>query len=316
MFILLTFSYVGKTGDINSTSLEEGNSMKAVLLLLLPFPSVLLLTGPIRLFKDLLYPDFDPQQWPIISSTGFLNKFLAGHCFEIFLCTFIVMNVFKCWLVCNKLPLLPLTAAIVTNAACDNDGEIPDDNNSGENLRSNKSDLNLFKQIEHSDPPTSSSRFISLQLAKLAGIYIPLVLLIVWFLGPSVYDRIYHSTGGHCVNHPEIKYYRSCVSKGYRYTGGFKCSGHGLITSTFATCLAKETLSLNNWISYVNNINPLTFRVYRSGHLLVAFTTSLYLCWLTMYTVTCLFYHTFPERVVGTACGCLIFFFVYIKCRL
>lgn len=291
--------------------------MRKALILLAVFPTVLFLTAPIRLFKDFLYPDFDPQEWPFISSSGFLNKFLAGHCFEIFVCIFIFMNAFKIWLVRNKLPLLPLTET--ATASQDPTGDDDDEGATEarwEDLRSNKSDLNLFKQVEHSDPPTSNVRFIYLQLGKLAGIYMPLVLLIVWFFGPSIYDRIYYATGGHCVNHPDIKYYRSCVSKGYKYIGGFKCSGHSLITSTFASCLAKETLSINSWLSYINKTSPLPFSVFRFGHLLVVFAVLLYLCWLIMFTVTCLFYHTFPERIVGTSCGCLIFFFVYIKCRL
>lgn len=271
------------------------------------FPAVLLLTEPVRLFKDVLYPNFDPQEWPFINSKGFLNRFLAGHSFEIFLTTFILLNIFKLWLVHNRMPILPIN---------ENNNENQEGTGYKQKLQSNKSDLNLYKQIEHMDPPTSNTCFISLQLIKLVSIYGPIIVFIVWFFGASMYDRIHHYTGGFCINHPELKYYRTCVSKGYKYTGGFKCSGHSLITSIFASCIAFETLSVNNWIVYINHLNPLPFHIYRSGHLLVLFALYIYISWLMMFTITCLFYHTFFERIIGTACGMITVFSVYIKCKL
>lgn len=284
------------------------NMEKIKIGIIFSFPTVLVLSAPIRYFKDTLYPNFDPQQWPFISSNGFLNRFLAGHAFEIFITSFIILNSYKLWLVYQKVPLLPVAENIN-----DNNSTI---DNTINNLQSNKSDLNLYKQIEHTELPISNTRYVSIQVIKLSCIYLPIVLFIVWFFGASIYDRIYRSTGGYCVNHPELKYYKTCVSKGYTYTGGFKCSGHGLITSTFASCLAFETISLNNWISYINKINPLPFHIHRFGHLLLVVSAYLYVCWLLMFTVTCLFYHTFFERVIGTSCGILIFAFIYIKCKL
>lgn len=304
--------------------------MQLLFVLLLVFPAVLIITAPLRVFKDVLYPNFDPQKWPFISSDGFLNRVLAGHCFEIFLALFIFINIYKCWLVRQKLPYLPVTETTAifensnaadgttTNNNANNNSTITDESISSyiDHFQSNKSDSNLYKQTEHVDPPVTNRQYINIQLSKIAGIYIPIIAFIVWFFGPSIYDRIYYYTGGYCLAHPEFKFYRGCVSHGYKYTGGFKCSGHSLITSTFATCLAIETISLNSWVSYINRINPLPFHIYRFSHLFVVGAIHFYMFWLIMFTVTCLFYHTFAERVVGTFCGSLVVFLVYVKYKL
>lgn len=277
------------------------------------FPTVLLLSAPLRVLKDTVIPDFDPQGWPFISSDGFLNTFLAGHSFEIFTVLLIALNCYKFWLASFKTPLLPVTEEGETGTR---------NNNTKYNyLQSHISDNLLLKQIEPTSPDGSThksvtTRYVCFQMLKLLGVFVPISACIVWFFGPSLYDRIHYLTGGSCINHPEYKYYGSCSSHGFKYASGFKSSGHSLITSTFASCIAFETLDTNVWIQYINSLWRLPYHLSYMGHLLVLFTTSVYFCWLIMFTVTCLFYHTLMERIIGTVCGLLIVYFIYVKCKL
>lgn len=274
---------------------------------------MLIVSGPIRVFKDAVYPDFNPQDWPFISSKGFLNRFLAGHCFEIFLLLFIVINAFKLYLIKMKTPLLPTITQDHNDTLSNNDNVLI-------RLRKHKSDVHLLNMIKCVDNNNSESdkhsHYFSIQFLKLSIIYASLCLLIVWFFGVSIYERIHHYTGGTCLDHPNLKYYRQCVNKGFTYIGGFKCSGHSLITSTFTTCLVIECWSLLDWLLYINKINELSFKLNKIGNSILLISISVSFCWSIMYLVTCLFYHTFAERVVGTLCGCFIFYSVYIKCKL
>lgn len=282
---------------------------------LVPFLIVLTITAPIRAFKDTLYPHFNPQEWPFISSRGFLNRFLAGHCFEIFLITFIILNSFKYWLVRSKSPILPTREDQLGNEN-NRDNQHNNHEDYYETLKNSKSDLYLLKQIESLElSVATSSKYIYMEGIKLMFIYLPLSMLIIWFFGPSIYEKIHYSTGGYCSNHPEFKYYQECVRNGYKYLGGFKSSGHSLITTTFASCLLFEIISLNTWVNYINFVNKLSFKVLKISHLLLLVSLFIYVCWIIMFTITCLFYHTFSERIVGTLSGCLIIFFVYIKYR-
>lgn len=281
--------------------------MKRLILVLSVFFTILLITAPIRQFKDVLYPNFDPQDWPFISSTGFLNKFLAGHSFEIFIAMFIILNSFKLWIVRNKTPLLPITETANSNL---------DSGTDTAKLKIYKSDLQLFKQIETTDPTLTHSKYILIELVKLLLIFTPIVLLIVWFFGPSIFERIHYATGGFCIDHLDIKYYGICVRNGFKYVGGFKCSGHSLITCTFSTCLFTEALGVLDWIDYITNVYSLPFTIKRMGNFVVLSAISISLCWMMMFVVTCMFYHTFAERIVGTTCASSIVLFVYIRCKL
>jgi membrane-associated phospholipid phosphatase len=194
------------------------------------------------------------------------------------------------------------------------------DNNINHNyefLKSSKSDRHLLKQFDSSDIQVAKPlKYVYLQMIKLLFIYVLISILIVWFFGASIYDRIHYLSGGYCKNHSEFKYYRSCIVHGYQYLNGFKPSGHSLITSTFASSLAFEIKSLNCWLTYINSFNPLSLKVNKISSIMIAFALFIYTCWLIMFTVTCLFYHTLIERVVGTLSGCLIVFLVYVKFKL
>lgn len=271
--------------------------------ILFVFPCVLIITAPLRAFKDVLYPNFDPQEWSLIRSQGIMNRIFANHCFELFLLTFILLNIFKVWLVMFKAPLLPVTASVEESER----GNAP----------TNESDLCLYRQIQNPESQTNTEkRYYYIQLLKLVVIYGSISACIVWFFGPSIYDRIHRDTGGHCVKHPEIPFYRICKDAGYNYKGGFKSSGHSLITTTLASCLAFETLSMWNWLVFVNSLNGLSTAVIRAGKIVLFCCLFLYVTWLSVFTVTCLFYHTLGERVVGTATACAVVYCTFLRYKL
>lgn len=268
-----------------------------------PIGFLLVLTGtePLRLLKDAYLPDFNPKKWPLISPDGFLNKFLAGHSFEIFTLVFIILQTYKLIVVIKMKPLLP-TSDMTQIYDC---------------LQGSKSDVSLIDTMKDSgNKKAATFRYSGVQMIKLAGIFMPVITCIVWFFGPSLYERIHRITGGHCIGHPETVFYRSCVSSGWRYEGGFKSSGHSLITCTFASALSWETVSLNKWIVLMNRITELPVRVSGSCKLLQLAFLALCLAWLMMFTVTCMFYHSFMERVVGTLCALLIVYFVCFRLKL
>lgn len=250
---------------------------------------------PLRLLIDSFWPNFNPQLYPIIQSSSFLNRVFAGHCFEIYLILFILI----CYLKISKVnsSILNIDTSIATNRA----NSIP--------LRPlSKTDKLLKKLISPTPTPISqkevNKKLIFIQVYKLFLIYIPLTILLISTLitNSSLFELIQKWTGGECTD-PNFEHYRSCLVSGSKYIGGFKVSGHCLITSTFSLFLIWEGIMWKVWYGSIKS--PL-------GLIFTCIMAFIVVCWVTLFTITCLFYHTFLERLTGTLIGTSIFFICYI----
>lgn len=148
------------------------------------------------------------------------------------------------------------------------------------------------------------------EAAKLAFIYVSITVLIVWAFGPSLFDRVNKWTGGHC-DVPSMEYYRACVAVGGKYVNGFKSSGHSLITTIFGTAAVNELVAMNEYCRtcIVQLTTPYRY-VKMSINFLVVFV---YAMWVLLFLITCMFYHTFLERFVGTSIAVVILYTVYYK---
>lgn len=155
---------------------------------------------------------------------------------------------------------------------------------------------------------SSKRNVIIKETIKLFIIYASLIVLIVWAFGPSLFDRVNRWTGGYCNVAREI-YYRSCVAHGGLYVNGFKSSGHSLIAATFGTAASYELLGMNDYCKNVNLTNNHKY-LHKFVNVFVSFV---YIAWVTLFLITCLFYHTFLERLVGTSLAIFIVYVVYYK---
>lgn len=263
--------------------------------ILLIFPIILFVTVPIRFIKDTFFSDlFAQHKFWILQPTGPFNVIFAGSSFQIFATLFIIILVFKIIALKKFLPILPITESSNENSFYKS---------------KNRSTVNLLQQ-------TSSCvniSYVKYQLVKLAMIYGPIILFIVWSFGPALFDRINHWTGGHCTK-SVFKYYRECVIDGHKYSNGFKTSGHSLITTTFATAILFELLNWNAFSDFLQLQMNSSFRIVHK--MINVLTLSIYACWVLLFTITCLFYHTFMERLIGTSIGVGIVYTTYIKYRL
>ncbi|KAG7913464.1 hypothetical protein KL907_000409 [Ogataea polymorpha] len=142
------------------------------------------------------------------------------------------------------------------------------------------------------------------QLIKLAVIYVWLSFQIVWFFGDSVFDRILELTGGHCLQKAGLNYKQCRILNG-KWIGGTKFSGHSLILSCFGLSLIFE----------LENVSK-TYRPDAATALLkgLLFCCSVYIAaWLLLFTITAIFYHTLPEKIVGLAAGMFVPYLLYFK---
>lgn len=248
---------------------------------------------PLRLAIDSFWPSLDPQSIPIIRSSSWLNRVFAGHCFEMSLILFIVI----CYLKISR---------VNSSANLNIDSSPSLINSQPPPLRLNsKTDKLLRKLISPSPTPNSqkeiNKKLMSIQVCKILVIYTSLVILIIttFITNSSLLELVQKWTGGECTN-PNFHYYRGCLVDGSKYLGGFKISGHCLITSTFSLFIIWEGIMWKGWIQ-----SPL--------EVVVALITLFVLAsWITLFTITCLFYHTFMERLIGTFIGTSIFSLCYI----
>lgn len=168
------------------------------------------------------------------------------------------------------------------------------------------------------------------------------VIILAWFFGPLIYERINYLTGGYCDKGPaKVDYsdqYKCSRIAGANWVNGFDASGHVYILLTMCLLL---------WDAFLENINlrhfshlfrgytyfigsgvqddldeasnlelgckEYTIRTkYSSVIRLACLTLAIFLIviWSVMYIVTCLFFHTLAEKlvllIVGIAISLLI----------
>ncbi|KAK6455584.1 Fat storage-inducing transmembrane protein [Scheffersomyces xylosifermentans] len=150
-----------------------------------------------------------------------------------------------------------------------------------------------------------------------------------WFFGPSIFERINMATGGHC-EIGGITREAECKANGGPWINGFDSSGHFYFLISISLLVWREFLvhleipsriqlpngsgiDLERGIfSNQNDRDGLSdiqwdniyVRIYRSTIMWIA---SAFLgVWYFMYLITCIFFHTVPEKIVGTLCGVFV----------
>ncbi|KAK6197588.1 copper-transporting P1-type ATPase [Scheffersomyces amazonensis] len=136
----------------------------------------------------------------------------------------------------------------------------------------------------------------------------------VWFFGSSIFERINIATGGHCIN-DLIKSESYCKSNGYQWINGFDSSGHFYFLISISLLVWGELINHlgiqsrskipnddieqagDYELSRGTTINNQYFRLYKTIVLSVAFI--FISIWYFMYLITCIFFHTIPEKFAG-----------------
>lgn len=124
----------------------------------------------------------------------------------------------------------------------------------------------------------------------------------VWFFGPLIFDRIDVVSGGHCdgaiLPHPQ------CVDI-YKWIVGFDCSGHTYILVSMSLLVWQVIQPIPKFTERRNDLeNSLTSTTEsKVATYLKCITTIILLIWYSMLVITCLFFHTYAEKVVGLLVG-------------
>ncbi len=154
-----------------------------------------------------------------------------------------------------------------------------------------------------------------------------LCLTVVWYATTSAFEYIEHLTG-FCEGENEIMSKRSCIHKKSRWIG-FDISGHCFLLSFCILILNEEVL---NFIALKEKIialgkdndnhqlkssvyvhqdlsrNPMLFHIVDSLSFLM---TLLMVLWELMLVLTCLYYHTVYQKLLGIVFGIAAWHFVY-----
>lgn len=255
------------------------------------FAMLVIVLYPLRLAIDWLWAGLDPQTIPVVNSGSYINRTFAGHSFEIFGLLFVLLSLLKvvrvnCQVTDLETDRSPLRTPTLR----------PD----------SKTDSLLRKLAAPTVTPVSAKEtnnmLFVLHGAKLIVLYLPLTVCIITSVVArnSLFELIQRWTGGQCSN-PALDGYRACLVDGGHYTGGFKVSGHCLITTTFSLFLLWEGYMWKAW----TGVKTLPERVLATAVCVVL------VIWTLLFTITCLFYHTFPERLIGTGLGTGLFYLCY-----
>ncbi|RLV94537.1 hypothetical protein JA1_001743 [Spathaspora sp. JA1] len=147
---------------------------------------------------------------------------------------------------------------------------------------------------------------------------IVIVLLMEWFFGSPIFERISVMSGAHCTIDGIYREY-ACENVGGEWIGGFDSSSHYLF-------LISSSLLI--WYELINHlkfpVNYLSFDIergfpndrqsvittttaqskIRSG-IIIASLVFISL-WFCSYLITSIFFHTIPEKIVGLFCGLIV----------
>ncbi len=254
--------------------------------IMLTFPCILVIGLLVRFIVWALNLDLNLVDMPLISRKGVLNRYFAGHSFEIFALQFSIITAYL---------LLYKSDAI------------------------KYSDSTSLLPVTERDLRTSTTRrhVLLKQTLKLALIFSWITILIVWFFGDSIFEWFLKLTGGKCSNgNKALKYHECLADDGNRWVGGVKLSGHSLILSCFSTVLVFELLIIrkvhlrNRLERILNTQRSLSSIAYK---IILLMVTTLVSIWVFMFAVTAVFYHTVPEKIVGLTCGLLPSYLFYFR---
>lgn len=142
-----------------------------------------------------------------------------------------------------------------------------------------------------------------------------------WFFGRLIFERVNVYTGGYCevrgIADKTISMYRCTRSLDGIWIDGFDPSGHLYFLSTASLALWKEIIGLGlvrvDWENQTVSLDeesdsaespesrlPLMKTVGRMSAMLSLF---LIIVWYFEFDITCLFFHTIPEKISGLLVG-------------
>mmetsp|Transcript_2836 Transcript_2836/g.3166 ORF Transcript_2836/g.3166 Transcript_2836/m.3166 type:complete len:265 (+) Transcript_2836:1-795(+) len=193
--------------------------------------------------------------------------------------------------------------------------------------------------LSYNDSELIISRSKALKVLRNYSLYtLCSVILLGWFFGPLIYERVNVLTGGYChIESPDagvVGQLQCLTIPGAKWIDGFDVSGHIYILLTMCLLL---------WERFLENLNLRHFSQLYEGHstlrtyfyefdwedppmttpeepvyriqteysqlirlLCFALTVSLIGIWSMMYIVTCVFFHTLPEKLVLLIIGIAI----------
>jgi hypothetical protein len=122
-----------------------------------------------------------------------------------------------------------------------------------------------------------------------------------WFLGPSLFHLALDNWPWAECSNPVHDTFEACRSRGHRWIS-FDISGHSFLLS-HGSLLIADVLELER---------RRQVRQRRVWTAILSTLLSALLClWLWMFAVTNLYYHTWPEKLIGTILGCIGMWAIY-----
>lgn len=116
--------------------------------------------------------------------------------------------------------------------------------------------------------------------------------LVMWFVGPLIFDRVNKLTGGYCPTASLLQY--RCMWQG-EWINGFDISGHTFMILVMSLSLYQVMKRPRH-----TDLEQQQSRAEPLKHDLLDVTSfTLLALWYTMLAITALFYHTFFEKVAG-----------------
>lgn len=256
--------------------------------IMLIFPCILVVGLVVRFILWVVGLDLNLIDMPLVSRKGVLNRYFAGHSFQLFALEFSIITAYLLFFKSETIKysdsasLLPVT----------------------------ERDLRAT---------TTKKQVLAKQVLKLVLVFAWINILIVWFFGDSIFGWFLKFTGGKCSNgNGSLSYHQCLADDDNTWVGGVKLSGHSLILSCFSTVSIFELLMvrkvhLRNRLEGVlntrHNVSSIAYKV------ILIMVCAVVLIWMAMFSITAVFYHTVPEKIVGLACGLAPSYVVYFRFR-
>lgn len=126
-----------------------------------------------------------------------------------------------------------------------------------------------------------------------------------WFFGPPIFDRINGATGGFCDGDSLITDTYHCAKNGFLWQNGLDISSHCYLLGQYIILVSFALVNFQ--IRPASDSETATYSSFpRNGRQLVrAAAWVLGTMFLAEYLITCVFFHTFAERMMGLFFGVL-----------
>lgn len=151
-------------------------------------------------------------------------------------------------------------------------------------------------------------RELSVHARKYALLTVAWAAFNVWCFGAPVFERVNVLTGGHCeirgIADGALSMSQCARAVDGVWVDGFDPSGHLYFMSTVSWALWREVMHLGHihidWEAQLVSYS-LVPDLMTNSHSKITSTASLVLIfgWYFEYCITCLFFHTIPEKIVG-----------------